>query len=79
MNSNPHKMALRFIKENIAITDKFHKDLVAERALMASDTWTIDFMIRDVENWQQDLLEALSEALHFIADGDPKKLINPQL
>jgi hypothetical protein len=71
-----HKLAVKYIKENLAITEKFYQELVAERAIMASDTWTIDFMIKDIENRKKELLEALSEAIHCIVENsDPKRIL----
>lgn len=75
---NAHKLAIKYLKENIAITDKFHKELVAERAVSTLDPGILDFMIKDIQNRQNYLLEALSEALHCVVDEDPATIINPE-
>lgn len=76
---NAHKIALRYLKEQVASVDKFHQELVAERATMGADTWTIDFMIKTAQRRKNELLEALSEAVVVAHSKDePNKLIHPQ-
>lgn len=74
---NAHKIALRYLKEQVASVEKFHADLVAERATMGADTWTIDYMINAARRRKDELLEALSEAVVVAHSKDePKNLIH---
>lgn len=73
---NAHKIALHYLKEQVASVEKFRIQLEAERRTMGADIWSIDFMLQSAEKRKAELLEALSEATFIIhSNDDPKTLI----